>query len=116
MEKQAGVRIVKKNQARVFMEGEELCREYIQTRKITFGMSELLPGQRGDIDRGHPESHEVFFVLQGQVQLFVEEDDKYYELHEGDAILMPEGMSHTLINTGETKAVLTWSQAPTHYA
>lgn len=107
---------VKRIETKSFMEGPEHCRLYIQTDKITFGSSELLPGQRGAIDKGHPDSHEVFFVSRGHVLLYVEERDKYFELEEGDAILMPEGVSHTLINIGETKAVLTWSQAPTHWA
>lgn len=105
---------VEKKNTTSFMEGPEHCRLYIQTDKITFGSSELLPGQRGLIDKGHPDSHEVFFVARGHVLLFVEERNEYFELAEGDAILMPEGVSHTLINVGEEKAVVTWSQAPTH--
>ena len=106
------VLVVKKMDTRSFMEGPEHCREYLKTDKILFGSSELLPGQRGAKDPGHPNSHEVFYVVAGQILLFVEEQNKYYELTEGDCILMPEGVSHTLINVGEEKAILTWSQAP----
>jgi oxalate decarboxylase/phosphoglucose isomerase-like protein (cupin superfamily) len=106
------VKVVRKDDARVFMEGPELCREYIVTPRITFGTSRLLPGQRGDIDKGHPASHEVFFVVKGHVMLFVETTKAYYELHEQDMILMPESVPHTLINVGETEAVISWSKAP----
>jgi oxalate decarboxylase/phosphoglucose isomerase-like protein (cupin superfamily) len=106
------VKVVQKKQAKVFLEGPEVCREYLKTDKITFGSSTLLPGQRGNIDRGHPDSHEVFFVSRGRVLMFVEERDQYYELEEQDIILMPEGVSHTLINIGEETAVITWSLAP----
>jgi mannose-6-phosphate isomerase-like protein (cupin superfamily) len=106
------VQVVKKEDARNFMEGVEHCREYLKTEKILFGSSELLPGQRGAKDPGHPDSHEVFFVAKGSVLMFVEERDEYYELDEGDCILMPEGISHTLINIGEEKALVTWSMAP----
>lgn len=106
------IKVVRKEDARNFMEGVEHCREYLATDKIVFGSSELLPGQRGAKDPGHPDSHEVFFVVQGEVLLFVEERNEYFPLKAGDAILMPKGVSHTLINVGEEKAVVTWSMAP----
>lgn len=56
------VKVVKEDQARVFMDGPEVCREYAVTKKITFGSSTLLPGQTGAVDPGHPNSHEIFFV------------------------------------------------------
>ena len=83
---------VEKKSARNFMEGVEHCREYLHTDKIVFGSSELLPGQRGAKDPGHPDSHEVFFVSRGHVLMFIEEQDRYFELNEGDCILMPEGV------------------------
>jgi len=105
------VLVVRKHDARVFMEGPELCREYLVTPKITFGTSRLLPGQRGDIDRGHPDSHEVFFVVKGHVMLYTS-GQQYYELFEQDMILMPEGVPHTLVNVGDCEAVISWSKAP----
>ncbi len=104
--------VIRKTDAKVFMEGPELCREYIVTPRITFGTSRLLPGQRGDIDPGHPESHEIFFVSKGHVLLYVESTDISYELFTEDAILMPEGVPHTLINIGDEEAIITWSKAP----
>jgi mannose-6-phosphate isomerase-like protein (cupin superfamily) len=106
------VQVIKKKESRNFMEGPEHCREYLQTNKIVFGTSEVLPGQRGAKDPGHPDSHEVFFIVKGNVLLFVEERDEYYELEEGDCILIPEGVSHTLINISEEKALVVWSMAP----
>ena len=49
--------VVRKDEARTFYEGPELCREYHVTEKITFGSSTLQPGETGDIDLGHPASH-----------------------------------------------------------
>ncbi len=106
------LRIVRKGEARNFMDGPEHCREYFVTEKITFGTSTLLPGQRGEIDKGHPGSHEVFFVVSGHVLLYVKEQDRHFELFAEDAIVIPEGVSHTLINVGEETAVLSWSKAP----
>lgn len=106
------VTVVRKREARSFMEGPEHCREYIKTDRILFGSSTLPPGQRGAIDPGHPRSHEVFFVSRGHVLLYIQEREEYHELEEGDIILMPEGVSHTLINVGQETAVVTWSMAP----
>lgn len=106
------IEVVRKKDARNYLEGPEHCREYLKTDKITFGTSTLLPGQRGAIDKGHPNSHEVFFVTRGRVLMFVEERDEYFELEEEDIILIPEGVSHTLINIGTEPAVISWSLSP----
>ena len=61
--------VVRKDEARTFYEGPELCREYHVTEKITFGSSTLQPGETGDIDLGHPASHGCI-----RVSLFAQED------------------------------------------
>lgn len=106
------VQVVRKRDAALFLEGVEVCREYFKTPKITFGTSTLKPGQRGDIDPGHSASHEVFFVAKGHVLLLCEREGKTFELEEQDAIIMPEGVSHTLVNIGDCDAVISWSKAP----
>jgi oxalate decarboxylase/phosphoglucose isomerase-like protein (cupin superfamily) len=103
-------KIIRSIEARTFMEGLELCREYVKTPKLWFGSSTLLPGQRGNIDVGHEHSQEVFYCCQGHVLLF--DETQYFELFGGDAILIPEKLPHTLINIGEETAVLVWSGAP----
>lgn len=101
-----------KNDVRVWMEEEEVCREYYKTDRITFGMSELHPGAAGGLDTGHSEADEVFYCVQGEVLCYVPEDDFYYRLTAGDAMLMPQNKGHRLFNIGEEKAILTWSCAP----
>jgi len=106
------IKLVRQRDARSFMEGPEHCREYMGTGKITFGSSTLLPGQTGAVDSGHADSHEIFYVSRGHVLLHVPGRGEYFELEEGDAILMPETVPHQLTNIGEEKAVVTWSMAP----
>jgi mannose-6-phosphate isomerase-like protein (cupin superfamily) len=103
-------RIIRAIEARTFMEGPELCREYVKSPNMWLGTSTLQPGQRGAIDIGHQVSQEVFYCSRGHILLF--DEQKYYELFEGDAILIPEGLPHTLINIGEETAVLVWAGAP----
>ena len=102
--------IVSAAQARSFMEGEELCREYLRERRMWFGTSTLQPGEHGDIDPGHASSVEVFYCAQGHVLMHDGERD--YELTAGDAVVVPEGLPHALTNIGKDKAVLVWAGAP----
>jgi mannose-6-phosphate isomerase-like protein (cupin superfamily) len=106
------VKLLKEENARVFLDGPEVCREYIVTDKITFGSSTLHPGQTGGIDPGHPVSHEIFFVAKGSVLMRNPKTQECFVLHEGDALLVEEGEPHELTNIGDTIAVITWSAAP----
>lgn len=103
------MKVVRREAASVSMDGPEVVREYIQTEKITFGTSALLPGQRGGIDPGHPCSQEVFYVSRGQVIMRNTATGKCYELKEGDIILVEEGEPHELTNIGTEPALITWS-------
>jgi len=95
-----------------FMDGDELCREYFKTDRITFGMSILSPGKTGGLDPGHAVADEVFFCVKGHVLVYFPEDDHYYELEEGDALLIPPARGHRLTNIGNEDAIITWSCAP----
>lgn len=108
----ADVTVIGKNQARFFMDEQEVCREFFKTEKITFGMSELGPGSVGGLDVGHSEADEIFYCIQGEVLCYVPEEGKYHHLSSGDAMLIPQGHGHKLFNIGEGKAILTWSCAP----
>ena len=98
--------------ARTFMDGAEMCREYFITDRITFGLSELPPGAVGGLDPGHAEADEVFFCMQGRVLCYFPEEDKYYELERGDALLIPQGIGHKLFNNWDEKAIVVWACAP----
>ncbi len=104
--------VTKRDDTRIWMEDQEICREYYKTDRITFGMSELPPGAVGALDVGHEVADEVFYCVKGTVLCYVPEDDKYYRITEGDAMLVTPGLGHKLYNIGETTAVLTWSCAP----
>src|ERR1700722_4627568 len=96
--------------ARTFMEGEELCREYLREPRMWFGTSTLQPGERGDVDPGHATSVEVFYCAQGHV--LMQDGERDYELRAGDAVIVPENLPHALSNIGDVTAVLVWAGAP----
>lgn len=103
----------KQSQTKVWMEGDEIARLYFKTEQLTFGSSQLHPGQTGAVDPGHPHSHEVFFVARGNVLLRVGE--VFHDMHEGDAVLVPPGIPHQLTNIGDERALVTWSLAPSEF-
>ena len=63
-----------------------------------------------EVDTGHEASEEVFFCAEGHVLVF--DGERYYELGKRDALLIPPGLAHTIINIGETPATVVWSGAP----
>jgi len=105
-------KIIHQKDANAFLDEDELCREYFKTEKITFGMSILKSGKTGGLDKGHAEADEVFFCVKGHVLCYFPEDDHYYELEAGDALLIPPKTGHRLTNIGDEEAVITWSCAP----
>lgn len=106
------MKVIHPQDAQFFMDGPEVCRQYIATEKITFGTSTLLPGQTGGTDPGHREGHEIFYCSRGHVAVFNRDSEKYYELREGDILLIEEGEPHQISNIGIETAVITWSCAP----
>lgn len=105
-------RIIHPKDAKVAMEDQELVREYVRTDKITFGVSRLMPGAVGALDPGHTEADEIFYCAEGHVLCYFPEDDTYYELEQGDALVIPPATGHKLFNIGDESAVVTWSCAP----
>jgi len=98
--------------AKHFMDEGEFIREYFRTDRLTFGVSELLPGKIGGLDAGHKEADEVFYCAAGRVLCYFPEEDRYYPLETGDALLIPQAVGHKLFNVGEEKAIIIWCCAP----
>lgn len=50
--------------------------------------------------------------MQGHVLCYFPEDDTYYELEQGDALLIPPATGHKLFNIGDEDALISWSCCP----
>lgn len=98
--------------AKIIMEDEELCRIFFTTDKVTFGVSEIGVGKTSILDPGHPGADEVFYCMQGHVVCHFPEENTYYEVEKGHAMLITNGVSHKVFNVGEEKAILVWACAP----
>ncbi|MDF0604859.1 cupin domain-containing protein [Neisseriaceae bacterium TC5R-5] len=56
----------------------------------------------------HDDVEEVFFMLKGNITLFIQDGDEYYEtaLQERDLISVPPGIYRGLFNHGEEEALM----------
>lgn len=99
--------IVRFDQAKAFAEGPEECREYLRGPGFWFGVSRLPVGATGDTDHGHPTETEIFYCVEGTVEIF--DGETRHELRPHDALVIPPGIPHTLTNVGRVPALLTWS-------
>lgn len=72
--------------------------EYTVGTGLTFGEVILLPG-KGHARHNHPESEEILYVLSGQGEQMVN-DEEAFSIKAGDTIYVPIGVYHSTLNTG----------------
>jgi mannose-6-phosphate isomerase-like protein (cupin superfamily) len=105
-------RIVRQSDAFVLIEEGEFVRVYHDESRLQFSTAELLPGTRGPLDPGHPDTDEVAYVIFGQITMRFPDHDLVVEASAGDAIIIPPGVAHEPVNAGVEPAMLSWSLAP----
>ena len=104
------IKIISSKDIKEFFEGDERCKFYVKTKKIVFGTSYLEPGKEGAIDPGHKYGEEIFFVAKGKVTCKFSKTSK--NLEEGDAVIIPIGEPHKLINENDAPTLICWALAP----
>lgn len=102
--------VVRRLEAKTFMEGPEHCREYLRNQHLWFGTSVVPVGTTGAIDPGHAESWEVFYCASGSAVVTCGE--VAVELQPGDALNMPPTVPHQISNVGDVPAVIVWAGGP----
>ncbi len=65
---------------------------------VTFGEVVLLPG-KGHDRHNHPDSEEILFVLSGEGEQIVDDEDPF-PVRAGDTIYVPSAVYHSTRNTG----------------
>jgi len=103
-------KIVRASDARMFMDGPEICRDYLRTETMWFGSSTLGPGLTGGLDTGHPDSWEVFYCAHGHG--VISDGSRSYELFTGDSLIIPPALPHTIYNAGSDTLTIVWAGAP----
>jgi len=72
----------------------------------------LLPGEEIGMEV-HPDNDQFFRFDQGEGKVIV--DDNEYEVKDGDAVLVPAGASHNVINTGSEPLRFYTIYSPPHH-
>ena len=108
----AELTLIRERDAEVIMEGAECVHLYFQTDKLLFDVATIPPGQRTPLDPGHQGAHEVAYLIKGHIVFEFPNKKKFMELYPGDAVLIPEGEPHAVVNVGDETAVMSWSLAP----
>ncbi|MFC9553534.1 cupin domain-containing protein [Rhodococcus sp. NPDC056960] len=102
--------IVRPDDANVFYEGPELCREYFRNDDLWFGSSLVNPGDTGDVDPGHDGAWEIFYCVSGVGIL--DDGDSEYLLAAGDALAVPPNVPHRIHNRGSEPVLMVWAGGP----
>jgi mannose-6-phosphate isomerase-like protein (cupin superfamily) len=105
-----GITVIKRKDSKQFFEGDEQCNLYMKTEKMIFGTSYLESGKEGTIDPGHKYGEEIFFIAKGTVTCQFSKLSK--QLEEGDAVIIPIGEPHKLINSSKEPVLVYWALAP----
>jgi mannose-6-phosphate isomerase-like protein (cupin superfamily) len=102
--------VVRQDQASVFYEGPELCREYLRNEAIWFGSSLVNPGDIGVVDPGHEGAWEIFYCVSGEG--IIDDGENEYSLAAGDALAVPPSVPHRLHNRGSESVLMVWAGGP----
>ena len=111
-EKLKEIKKVRNDTALPFLEGGEFVKIYFHTDKLICSACTILPGQTGEFDKGHRGAEEVCYCVRGNVVIHFPNSNKYVEVREDDAVIIPEGVPHQIFNVGDTKAKMIFFAAP----
>jgi mannose-6-phosphate isomerase-like protein (cupin superfamily) len=89
-------------------------RQVLYTSEFSqFVLMSIPPGEEIGAET-HPASDQFFRVEGGQGKCFI--DGSEYELRDGDAVIVPRGARHNVINTSETAALKLYTiYSPPHH-
>ena len=79
------------------------------TNTVAMGVEDFAVGGSTP-DHAHAHSDEIFFVISGTGRAVVGDDSR--DVGPGDAIWIPRGVRHQLLNTGNTVLRTTWTFVP----
>ncbi|WP_425487678.1 helix-turn-helix domain-containing protein [Mycoplana rhizolycopersici] len=86
-----------------------LSRRPIRDVEVYIGEFDI-GGSTGERPYSHGDTHEMFFVIRGHVELTL--GDERHELFAGDCIEYPTSIPHKTVNVGNEVAEVVWIIAP----
>lgn len=98
---------------------EKLTKENTNFRKVLYTgeqsqlvLMSLLPGEEIGMEV-HPDNDQFFRIDEGSGKAII--DGNEYEISDGDAVVVPKGSEHNIINTGEGSLKLYTIYMPPHH-
>jgi mannose-6-phosphate isomerase-like protein (cupin superfamily) len=79
------------------------------TNSVAMGIEDFAVGGSTP-DHAHPHSDEIFFVISGTGRIVIAGESR--DVGPGDAIWIPRGIRHQLLNTGNAVLRTTWTFVP----
>jgi mannose-6-phosphate isomerase-like protein (cupin superfamily) len=79
------------------------------TNAVAMGVEDFLV-EGSTPHHAHPHSDEIFFVISGTGRAII--GDESYDVGPGDAIWIPRGIRHQILNTGPATLRTTWTFVP----
>lgn len=99
--------VVREDEAALFYEGPEVCREFLRNEAMWFGTSLVNPGDTGAVDPGHDGAWEVFYCVSGEG--FIDDGENEYQLKTGDALAVPPSVPHRIHNRSTEPVFMVWA-------
>lgn len=112
MNDQDGLEIIKVsatiggNDSKAIASAVLLSNENVDAIQNCLGVAVIQPGEPATPEMTHKTS-EVMYVSRGQGRL--QSGDEWHEFKEGDALYIPAGKAHSLVNTGSAPLVSVYS-------
>jgi len=83
----------------------------VGSKNLRFALGVFNPNE-GLVPHIHPESEEVYYVIQGKGTVYIGEERKEIPIDPEIVLYIPPGTIHAVKNTGEEKLVVAFFVAP----
>jgi mannose-6-phosphate isomerase-like protein (cupin superfamily) len=83
----------------------------VGSKNLVFALGVFNPGE-GLVPHIHPQSEEVYYVIQGKGTVYVGEEREETPIEPEMTLYIPPGTIHAVTNTGEEKLVIAFFVAP----
>jgi len=83
----------------------------VRSKNLRFALGVFNPNE-GLVPHVHPESEEVYYVIEGKGTVYIGEERKEIPIEPEIALYIPPGTIHAVKNTGKEKLVVAFFVAP----
>lgn len=85
--------------------------ETVDSKKLVFVLGSFAPGEGLD-PHIHPESEEIYYIIEGTGTVYTGKEKKEISIEPGMALYIPDGIEHSVRNTGSDRLVIGFSLSP----